>query len=65
MNNEIPIWEKACLTITEASEYSNIGVGKLQELARSPNCKFVIHVGNKKLIKRKEFLKFLEGVRDV
>lgn len=55
----IPIWEKAALTVEEASEYSNIGIGKIRELTQSPTCRFVLHVGNKKLIKRKEFLEFL------
>ena len=57
--NTIPIWEKLNLTIKEASKYSNIGICKLHELARTPNCPFVLYVGKKKLIKRKEFEKFL------
>ena len=55
----VPIWEKANLTIEEAAEYSNIGICKLNELARNPRCPFVLYVGRKKLIKRKEFEKFL------
>lgn len=56
---EVPIWEKACLTIDEASKYSNIGINKIQELARNPRNRFVLNVGNKKLIKRKEFEQFI------
>lgn len=59
-NIMIPIWQKAALTIDEASAYSNIGINKLQKLARQPGCSFVLHVGNKKLIKRKEFEKFIQ-----
>lgn len=55
----IPIWEKAVLTIEEASEYSNIGIGNIRKLTQLPMCSFVLYVGNKKLIKRKEFLEFL------
>lgn len=57
--NEIPIWEKAALTIEEASAYSNIGINKIDELAKGPKCPFVLHVGRKKLIKRKEFEKYI------
>jgi len=44
------------LTKYEAAEYSNIGVNKIEEMLRKPNCPFVLYVGpNKKLVKRKEF----------
>lgn len=52
--NNVPIWEKLNLTIEEASKYSNIGVSTLRDIV-SKNNTFVLHVGNKKLIKRKEF----------
>ena len=57
----VPIWEKTKLTIEEAAEYSNIGICKLNELAKDPRCPFVLYVGRKKLIKRKEFEKFLDS----
>ena len=59
MNNSIPVWEKVTLTIEEAAEYSNIGINKLRELANNPRCTFVLYVGKKRLIKRKEFEKFI------
>ena len=50
----VPIEQKVALTKYEAAEYSNIG------MLREPNCPFVLHVGqNKKLVKRKEFEKFI------
>ena len=52
---EVPIWEKTNLTIEGAASYSNIGLGKLREITNSSNCKFVLWVGNKRLIKRKLF----------
>ena len=55
----IPIWEKMNMTIEEAAEYSNIGQVKLRELANQPFCPFVLNIGKKKLIKRKEFEKFI------
>lgn len=56
---EVPIWEKACMTIEEAAAYSSIGINKLSELARDPCCPFVLYVGRKRLIKRKEFLQYI------
>ncbi len=55
----IPIHLKTALTIREAAEYSNIGINKIDSLLRSPNCPFVLFVGTKKLVKRKEFEKFI------
>ena len=48
------------MTKYEAAEYSNIGINKIEAMLREPNCPFVLHVGqNKKLVKRKEFEKFI------
>ena len=59
--NNVPIWEKVTITIDEAAALSNIGVNKLTELVKHPLCNFVLHVGpRKKLIKRREFVKYLE-----
>lgn len=56
---EIPIYEKLLLTKEEAAAYSHVGINKLEELLKIPNCTFVLYVGKKKLIKRKEFEKFI------
>lgn len=59
-NTSVPIWQKAALTIEEAAAYSNIGITKLYEITNNPVCNFVLHVGNRKrLVKRKEFEKYL------
>ena len=62
MTNEIervPIHLKMNLTIKEAAEYSNIGINKIDSMLRSPNCPFVLYVGSKKLVKRKEFEQYI------
>lgn len=59
LTEKIPLWEKANLTIEEAAEYSNIGQNRISEMLRMPRCPFVLYVGKKKLVKRKEFEKFL------
>ena len=60
-NSFIPIYKKAVLSAQEASEYSNIGIHKIQELLRTPNCPFVLYVGTKKLVKRKLFEDFINN----
>lgn len=55
----LPIDRKLNLTLREAAEYSNIGLNKLNDMLRNPMCDFVLYVGNKKLVKRKEFEEYL------
>lgn len=57
---EIPFWLKSNLSLEEAAAYSGIGVNKLRELTNDEQCKFVLWVGNKRLIKRGLFDKFIE-----
>lgn len=53
--------EKLNLTIEEAASYSNIGINKIRELAKQPNCSFVIKVGRRTLIKRELFEEYLNS----
>lgn len=55
----MPIWEKVNLTLNEAASYYGIGINKLRELTDGDNCKFVLWVGNKRLIKRKAMEEYL------
>ena len=57
---EVPIWEKSNITIEEAAAYSGIGINKLRELTNERGCKFVLWIGNKRLIKRRLFDQFIE-----
>lgn len=65
MKKEVPIWHKANLTINEAATYSNIGLSKLREMTESEDCNFVLWVGNKRLIKRVLFDKYLSEIYSV
>ena len=56
---QIPVSEKANLTLDEAAAYFNIGTAKLRELTNSDDCLFVLWVGSKRLIKRKEMEEYL------
>ena len=60
MKHEVPIWEKENLTIEEAAAYFGIGMNKLRELTEDEQCKFVLFVGTKRLIKRRLFEQYLE-----
>lgn len=60
-NNSIPVYKKAVLSAQEAAEYTNIGINKIKELLRTPNCPFVLYVGTKKLVKRKLFEDFINN----
>ena len=56
---KVPIHLKMTLTTKEAAEYSNICINKIDSMLRSPNCPFVLFVGTKKLVKRKEFEQYI------
>ena len=43
-----------------AVAYSGIGINKLREITNEDKCKFVLWVGNKRLIKRRLFDCFVE-----
>lgn len=56
---KVPLHLKMTLTIKEAAEYSSIGINKIDSMLRAPNCPFVLYVGTKRLVKRKEFEEFI------
>ncbi len=60
-DSRLPINQKVLLTIKEAAEYSNIGINKIDAMLKQPNCPFVLYVGTRKLVKRKEFETYLSG----
>lgn len=60
MDVKVPIWEKTNLTLEEASAYSGIGVNKLREISNDNNCQFVLWVGSKRLIKRRQLDRYLD-----
>ena len=60
MKHEVPIWEKVNLTLEEAAACFGIGQNRLRELTEDEQCKFVLFVGTKRLIKRRLFEQYLE-----
>ena len=59
--NYIPIKDKLNLTIQEASQYSNIGETTIRKLLKEKGCPFLLKIGNKNLVKRKEFEKYIDN----
>lgn len=59
---EIPIWQKSNLTLEEAASYFNIGINKLRQMTDNRECeKYVLWVGNRRLIKRIPFELYLRN----
>ncbi len=58
---DIPIWEKYTLTVREASEYFHIGEKRLRQIIEENNsADFLILNGNRVMIKRKHFERFID-----
>ena len=58
--NEMPIWEKKCLTIEEAAAYSGVGRTKIRELTDRAKCPFVIWMDGKRFIIREKLVEYLD-----
>lgn len=61
----VPIWEKTTLTIDEAAAYSGIGRNKLRELTNNEDCTFVLWVGSKRMIKRKQLDEYIKKIYSI
>ena len=64
--NNVPLWHKYSLTITEASDYFNIGEKKLRQIIQeNVTADFLLNNGVKVLIKRIKFEQFLDEVYSI
>lgn len=59
---KVDIKDKINLKIEEAVEYSNIGESTIRKMLKMKGCPFLLKIGNKQLIKRKEFEKYLDSI---
>ena len=57
---DIPLQDRELLTVKEAAAYFNIGMNRIREITNDDGCKFVLWVGNKRMIKRELFKAYLE-----
>ena len=61
MKKDIPVWEKYALTIREAAQYFHVGEKKLRQIVEeNPDADFVVKLGNRSMIKRKNFEIYLD-----
>ena len=65
MNKNVPIADKALLTLEEAAMYFNIGMNKIRELTAGDHCPYVLWNGSKRLIKRETFKESLYSLYSI
>ena len=59
--SDVPVWHRYTLTIEEAAGYYHIGETKLRMLVdEHPNEDFYVMNGNRALIKREKFERYLD-----
>ena len=63
--DKLPVSEKYTLSVIEAAQYFGIGINKLRDMTNDENCPFVLWNGNKRLIKRKAFERYLESAYSI
>lgn len=56
----VPLWERATLSLEEASAYTGIGINKLRRMSDEKNCDYLLWVGNRRMLKRRKLEEFLE-----
>lgn len=61
----VPIKEKYTLTIKEAAAYFNIGTKKMRRLAEDNTSRFSVFSGNRYLIIRPKFEKFINESSEI
>ena len=63
---KVPLWKKYTLTISEASDYFNIGEKKLRQLIQeNSTADFILNNGKKQLIKRLKFESYIDEVYSI
>ena len=64
--NEVPLWKKYALTLSEAAQYFGIGERKLQQIADdNRDTGIVIYNGVKLLFKHERFSEWLNEVNSI
>lgn len=50
-----------CSLTNEDPFIKYLGINKIESMLKMPNCPFVLYVGNKKLVKRREFEEYIRS----
>lgn len=61
MVEKIPVKDKVLLTINEAAEYIGVGHTAIRKFIDGREDEFCVLVGNRKLIKREKFEKYIKN----
>jgi excisionase family DNA binding protein len=56
---DVPLKDKLTWSVKEAAACSGLGEGLIREMAKQPDCPFVLYVGRRICIKRREFEDYL------
>ena len=59
MKGEVEIKDKVLLTLEEAAAYTGVGINKLRKVSNNEDCKFVIFIGTKRMLKREALKEYL------
>lgn len=63
---QVPLWKRYTFTIDEAAAFYHIGQAKLRSIVEyDPEADFIIYNGNRVLIKKTQFEKYLDGCTTV
>lgn len=65
MRQEVPIAQRALLTLEEAAEYTGLGMHKLRAISNDEHCDFVLWNGSKRMFKRKKLEAYLEAAYSI
>lgn len=57
---EIPFWEKDCITIEETAAFTGIGRNKIRTMVIQKNSPFIVQRGSQYFVIRKKFEAFIE-----
>ena len=64
--NNVPLWKRYTFTIDEAAVFYHIGQAKLRFIVEyDPTADFIIYNGNRVLIKKAQFEKYLDNCTTV
>lgn len=58
----VPIWKRTLLSLEGASAYTGINIIRLREMTLDPDCEYVLYVGKRRMIKRRRFDEYLDGL---
>lgn len=56
---EVPINQKALLTVEEAAALTGLGTGKLRDISGDDRCEFVLWNGARRMFKRDKLIEYL------